>query len=108
MSLIFTFVYAHSFDDTYVAGLCELVEGQGGSVDFVQLTCETAVQEQRVTDTSRRGRKLDSVEALRVMSQTHDLSQAIPGRESVLIDTTHLPPSEAAQRIAAELALPLL
>jgi hypothetical protein len=108
VSLIFTFVYAHPGDQGYVGRICDLVEGHGGSVDFVQLTCDASVQEERVVAEHRIGRKLDSVETLQALMAVHDLSQAIPGRGGLCFDTTHTPLSETAFCIAQELGLPVV
>jgi predicted kinase len=105
VSLIFTFVYAHPLDTDYVERICGLVERHAGSVDFVQLTCDAAVQEQRVGLGDRVGRKLDSVEGLRRYMEEYDLSTAVPGRESLRLDTTNASSAETAARIAARLRL---
>ena len=106
VSLIFTFVYLHPDDDAYVQGICDLVEGEGGTVAFVQLLCDPAVQEQRVVSASRAGRKIDNVEHLREWSEGRDFRTAMPGRRSLLVDTTHATAEETARRIATELGLP--
>jgi hypothetical protein len=108
ISLIFTFVYGHPHDIEYVARICDLVEGHGGSVDFVQLTCGAAEQEARVVSEHRIGRKLDSVDGLRAWSATRDLTSAIPDRGGLCIDTTTLPAADAAREITTALGLPLI
>ncbi len=104
-SLIFTFVYAHPHDDAYVGRICDLIEGHGGSVDFVLLTCEAAVQEERVVAEHRIGRKVDSVAGLRAFSSGHDFSSPISGRRSLELNTTSVPAEETALRIAEEFGL---
>ena len=108
VSLIFTFVYAHPHDAEYVERICSLVEGHGGSVDFVQLTCSAAAQEERVVADHRVGRKMDSVEMLRDLMEAHDLSQAIPIRQGLRFDTTNTPASDTALRIAQDLGISLV
>ena len=108
VSLIFTFVYAHPQDEAYVGRICDLVEEHGGSVDFVLLTCDAAVQEERVVAEHRVGRKLDSVDGLRMFSSGHDFSSAISGRGSLELDTTSVPAKETALRIAREFGLALV
>jgi hypothetical protein len=105
VSLIFTFVYAHPLDADYVEIVCGLVERHGGSVDLVQLTCDAAVQEQRVGLGDRVGRKLDSIVGLRRYMEEYDLSTAVPGRESLRLDTTDVAAAQTAARIAGKLGL---
>ena len=105
VSLIFTFVYGHPHDVEYVERICELVEREGGSVDFVQLTCDVAAQERRVVASHRAGRKLDTVDGLRAFKEGRELSRAIPGREGLCVDNTHLSAVETARVIARELRL---
>ncbi len=107
ISLIFTFVYFFPDDTVYVERICDLVEGQGGSVDFVQLTCDVSVREERVVAPHRVGRKLDTVEWLRTWSQGRELSRPIPGRDGLHIDNTRLSVGETALRIAQDLGLSL-
>ena len=107
VSLIFTFVYLHPDDDDYVQRICDLVEGEGGSVAFVQLVCDPAVQEERVVSASRAGRKIDNVEHLREWSEGRDFRTAMPGRGSLVVDTTDVSAGEAARRIAEGLGIPV-
>lgn len=103
---IFTFVYAHPLDTAHVERIAGAVEREGGDVCFVQLLCTPETQDLRVMAEDRaRRQKLRSAEVIRQMREDYDLVTPIPGRETLSIDTTHLPPAETAARIAAHYRL---
>ena len=105
--LIFTFVYAHPEDDASVNKSVEAVEGQGGEVCFVRLSCDREELERRLVAASRKGYgKLTSVETLRELLEKYDLFTVFPGRESLSLDTSHLTPVEAARHIISHYQLP--
>lgn len=98
--LIFTFVYAHPSDAAYVEKICGLVEGHGGRVCLVRLACDKTVLERRLQSAGRVAQgKLSSLDTLRELEGRHDLHSPVPGRESLHIDNTALPPAEAAALI---------
>lgn len=100
VSLVFTFVYANPQDTPFVERVCEVVERHGGRVCLVRLTCDKNVLEQRVPAPGRERRgKIASLDTLRDIAGRYDIFSPVPGRESLGIDTTDLPPAEAAARI---------
>ncbi|HLM54627.1 MAG TPA: AAA family ATPase [Pyrinomonadaceae bacterium] len=104
--LIFTFVYAHPSDAAYVEKICGLVEGHGGRVCLVRLACDKTVLERRLQSEERAAQgKLASLDTLREIEGRHDIHSPVPGRESLHIDNTALPPAEAAARIIEHYSL---
>lgn len=82
----------------------ERVEAAGGRVVFVQLAAPAEVLESRVGDDSRRehGKLLDPVR-LRTILQDYDLTPL--AADHLVIDTSVVPPEEAAARIFQTLSL---
>ena len=104
--LVFTFVYASPDDDGFMEKTIQTVEGNGGTLAFVRLYCDTATLEQRVVaDGRRQFGKITSVESLREGLARWNLTAAIPFCESLEIDNSALGAEAAAQRIAAHFAL---
>ncbi len=98
--LIFTFVYAFHFDDASVNRLVNVVEQNGGEVCFVRLYCERERLEERLVAASRKDyTKIKSIEILNGLMEKYDLFSAVPDRESLSLDTSHLAPVEAARQI---------
>jgi hypothetical protein len=107
VDLIFTYVYAHPVDEPNVRSLIEPVIGAGGTVQFVQLTCDRDALLDRVANDSRRAyRKLTNPAAVSGLMDQNDLTSPIPFVESLRLDTTNLAPAETAAHIAAHYALP--
>jgi hypothetical protein len=104
-SLIFTFVYRHPHDDGYLERLCDVVEREGGTVDFVQLDCDVPEQERRVTGAHRTGRNLDTVERLREWAIGREVRRAFPHRPALFIDNTYMAAVDVARQIARALSL---
>jgi hypothetical protein len=78
----------------------------GGAVLFVRLACDRAELLRRVRSDARRARgKLTDPG---VLVDQYDLGAPLPFEPHLWLDTTGLPPAEAAARIAAHFALPLL
>ena len=108
VGLVFTNVYAAEEDEARLNRYAEAVGDNGGRVCFVQLLCQQDVLEQRVQSEERSPlHKLTSVQELRQLFGRHDLVTPIPGRDSLTIDNTHVPPAEAARLIAAHYGLPI-
>ena len=106
--MIFTLVYARPDDDDFVRMTIETVERVGGRIAPVRVFCDADEQERRVAaEDRRRFLKLASVTRLRELRSHGTLGAPIPFRASLDIDTTRMPPSAAAQRIAAHYALPV-
>ena len=107
VGMIFTFCYAYPFDNPFVEDVQDIIAKHNGEINFVQLTCERAVLEQRVLAESRqRFRKIKDVDKLREVVGRHDLYSPIPFVSSLRIDNTHVPAEEAACRIVTHYGLP--
>ncbi|HST54209.1 MAG TPA: AAA family ATPase [Pyrinomonadaceae bacterium] len=106
VSLVFTFVYACPQDTPFVERVCETVEGFGGRVCLVHLVCDKNVLERRVPHPDRKALgKIDSPDKLRAIAEQYDIFSPVPGRESLEIDNSDLPPAEAARRIVEHFSL---
>ena len=104
--LIFTFCYAPRIDDGFVEGVVQAVERYDGQVCFVQLYCDRAGLEERVTDRSRSSHgKLNDVEALRECLDRYDMFSVVANYESLSIDNSALTPREVARKIIARYEL---
>lgn len=100
IDLIFTNVYRHPEDFERANRRFDMAERHGGRVCPVNLACEQAVLERRLASPSREAmRKLTDVDDLRAQLLEPDIVSPIPGRESLVIENTHLSPHEAASRI---------
>ena len=107
VDLIFTFVYSAHEDDDLVADLIEPARGSGGTVLFVRLTCATTELLVRVQNQSRRVyRKLSDPDDLSAVLRRYNFGEPVPFGETLEIDTTNLPPAEAAARISDHYSLP--
>jgi shikimate kinase len=110
VDLVFTGVYvgtSEQFDA--IQRIVEPIYAGGGTVLFVQLTCERDVWLARVSNESRRADvKLTDPDRAIALFQGRDPFSAMPVEPSLRIDTTQLPPTEAAALIAAHYALPLV
>ena len=96
--IIKTFVYGKGDDDPYFAKVIAAAEENGGEVCLVLLVCDKEERRKRIGNESRvRLKKLtdpDSVDSSRfVMDAPYE------GRETLVIDTTELPPEETARKI---------
>ncbi len=106
VDLIATGVYAHPKDRETFERRFQAVESNGGSVCLVQLTCDRAELEARVGTPERIAMgKLANVDDLRATFAEFDEFSPIPGRESLCLDTTLLPPEAAARQIVAHYSL---
>jgi AAA domain len=88
-----------------VRAMIEPVCAAGGTVLFVQLACDREELRLRVQNDARRTQnKLRDPE---VLVDLFDLGATLPFEPHLQIDTTRMPPAEAAARIARHFALPL-
>lgn len=106
--IIMTFVFTGWLSEPEgFAWCCNLFEQMGRDVCLVHLTAPCEVLLERVgTEERVARRKLTSPEGLLKFIGDADLHQPIPGRDSLQIDSSELPPAEAAQRIAVHFGLP--
>ena len=104
--LIFTFAFEKTVRDEFVPNVVKLVESHGGEVVFVNLYCESAELERRLTDPARgEFGKLNSLELFRQLNSngTFDTPENVPDRIS--LDITNITPLAAARKIATKLNL---
>jgi DNA polymerase III delta prime subunit len=107
VSLVFTFVYACPEDTPFVERVCETVERHGGRVRLVRLACTREELERRLPHPERaRVGKMASLDTLREVTGRYDIFSSVPGRASLEIDNTSLPPVEVARRIISHYHLP--
>ena len=100
VDLIHTFVYALGEDDEHFAKLIAAAENNGGEVHLVLLHCKDDVRKQRIVHESRvRIGKLTDPNSIELSRERYDLLSPLPGRETLIIDTTDVSPADAATRI---------
>lgn len=105
VDLIFTYVYAHPRDMPNMAWMLEAVEQYGAIVQLVQLTCNRDRLAERIgTDSRRTNGKIVDAGLLDELLSEHDLFSPYPDRPSLQLETTDLPPAQAAAAIAAHIA----
>ena len=104
VSLIFTFNPERTVRESFVQDTIELVEGAGGKVVFVELTCAEEELEDRLDDATRKEfGKLASVEQYRTLKDLGAFQfPELPIHLS--LDTTSQPPEDSARLISAHLA----
>jgi deoxyadenosine/deoxycytidine kinase len=106
IDLITTLAYVYPGDTEVVDTLLKSVESYGGRVALVHLTCQLPVLEGRINSESRRfSSKVKSVEVARADLEQKDYFTPMPGRESLRIDNTDLPPEVTARQIAEHYTL---
>lgn len=104
--LIYTYCYARGLDDPHIELITRAAEENGGEVLFVLLVCEKEVLKQRVLGESRKKYgKVRSVEMMDEFFEKYELFSPVPGRDSLVIDNTDLPPDETAKRIITHYGL---
>ena len=100
VDMVFTNVYAHPDDLPQATRRFEVTEAAGGQVCLVRLTCNVETLESRVVSPERRTMgKLADLDAFRTAVSGKDDFSTIPGRPSLVLDTTFLSPEEAAMLI---------
>jgi len=107
--MVFTFCYTHPLDDPFVERVGETVESAGGTVRFVQLSCEREELRRRVVAPDRgQFGKLSSPEGLDRALDCWDMDTPIPGSSTLRIDNTHTAPRQVAGQIIDHYGLPRL
>lgn len=102
VSLIHTFCYAKGDDDEQYRQMIACVEDNGGEVHSVLLVCDDEVRRQRiVADDRARIGKLTDPDSIDTSRDQYDLFSPLPGRDTLIIDTTEIEPSESATKIIA-------
>lgn len=103
--LVFTFAPETTVRPEFMGKLTETVKTEGGTVDFVELTCPIAELKRRMDSASRRQfKKLTSVELFEELRDGGNLALPMP-QARLSIDTGACSAAEAAEKIARELGL---
>lgn len=104
--LIFTFNPEKTVRPEFVERAVEVVEQEGGRVDFVELVCPIDELRRRLASESRlRYRKLSSLELFNKLEAEGEFETAHMPRAAVTIDTCTTGPADAAEQIRAALIL---
>jgi RimJ/RimL family protein N-acetyltransferase len=99
-SLIFTFTPEKTVRPSFIAATLDAVESAGGTVRFVELTCDRDEREHRIEDESRRRHgKLRSRDLLRELEGAGAFDYPALPDSGLVIDTGRTTPHEAAARI---------
>ncbi len=105
-SVLFTFAPEPTVSQQFPERVQEEVDRAGGSVVFVRLTVSPNEQERRLGESSRKEfDKMRSVELLRKLRDGFQACEAKMPPATLTIDTTQVPPRDAALSIARELGL---
>lgn len=100
VNLIHTFVYASGIDDEHFARLIAAAEDNGGEVHTVLLVCDDETRRQRIgSDERREIGKLTDPDSIDMSRERFDIFSPLPGRDTLIIDTTDTPPAASARRI---------
>ncbi len=104
--LIFTYVHEQTVRPEFIARLTETNTALGGSCQLVELTCEQGGLEKRVEDPSRASfGKLRSYGDLRGLIDRAFITRLLTPRSDLALDTTRIPPEQAAREIVDVLRL---
>lgn len=105
--LIFTFCYAKHVDDDFVRELLDSVKKYKGNTHCVLLTCDEKELFKRVKLPSRKKfEKISSVESLKKVLSSYELSSPMEFVPSLIIDTTDISPKQAVDKIIINLNIP--
>lgn len=100
ISLIHTFCYAKGDDDEQYRRMIECVEENGGEVNSVLLFCDDETRRRRIiADDRKQIGKLTDPDSIDTPREKVDLFSPLPGKETLIIDTTAVAPVDAAARI---------
>lgn len=98
ISLVHTFCYEFGVDDEHFAKLIAAAEDNGGEVHLVLLRCDDGERKKRIANESRvRIGKLTDPKS--IGRKNIELSSPLPGRETLIIDTTDTSQDTAAMQI---------
>jgi hypothetical protein len=105
IDLIHTFCYEFGADDEHFGKLIAAAEDNGGEAHLVLLRCDNGELRNRIANESRVkiGKLTDPTSVDR--ENRPELTTPLPGRETLIIDTTNTPPDESAERIIAYFGL---
>jgi hypothetical protein len=104
--LIFTFAYDRTVRSSFIEHTLDLIQSSGSEIFFVELKCSTKELERRIEHPSRqRFGKLSAVGQFRELKEVGAfIDPGIP-TERLVVDTTELTASDAANLIASRLNL---
>ncbi len=104
--LIFTFAFDRTVRDTFIEHTVEVIESSGGEILFVELRCSTEELESRIEHPSRKTfGKLSDVESFRQLKEAGAFVDPGIPEERLVVDTTSLSASDAANLIAGKLGV---
>jgi hypothetical protein len=100
IDLIHTFCYEFGADDEHFGKLIAAAEDNSGDVHLVLLLCDDEERRRRIGNESRVNiGKLTDPESIGRTGKIINLTTPLPGRETLIIDTTDQRPSAVAQQI---------
>ena len=104
IDLIHTFCYEFGADDEHFEKLISSAEDNGGEVHLVLLRCDDSERKNRIANESRVkiGKLTDPG---RFDRPPIELSTPLPGRTTLIIDTTNTPAEAAAEKIIQSFGL---
>ena len=103
--LIFTWAYSHPDFQPFLDSIFEAIAPYDVEVNFVFVKCSQAELERRVTNEDRRkAQKTHTIEVLHKQQEAKNQVE-IPNTNSLIIDSTDLPPEHAARMIIDEYRL---
>lgn len=104
LSLIHTFCYEFGTDDEHFSKLIASAEDNGGEAHLVLLRCDNEERKKRIGNESRViiGKLTD---AEHIDRSTIELSTPLPGRETLILDTTETSPDRVAAKIVEHFGL---
>jgi chloramphenicol 3-O-phosphotransferase len=106
IDVIHTFCYAKGPDDEGYHRLIASAEYNGATAHLVLLRCSDDERKRRIGNESRvRLRKLTDPSSIDSSKQEIDLLSPLPGRDTLIIDTTDLAPDATARRIVEHYGL---
>ncbi|HTK38380.1 MAG TPA: AAA family ATPase [Pyrinomonadaceae bacterium] len=106
IDLIHTFVYAFGIDNEHYERLIASAERNGGEVHSVLLRCDPDELKRRIANESRvRIGKLVDPDSVERSLERYDLRSSLPGRETLIIETTDLRPECSALQIIEHFGL---
>lgn len=104
--LIFTFAPEATVRPSFIPSLLSTVEGAGGEVDFVELTCPLPELKRRMGSVSRlQYKKLTSVPLFEQLLSEGSFESAYMPKPKISVDTSVSTPARAALQIARALNL---
>jgi hypothetical protein len=103
--VVFTFAPEITVRDSFIPALQERINGAGGLVHFVELTCAPDELHRRLMQPDRaRYAKLRDVTKYEKFAAQGGFERPIMPKPDLLVETTHMSADEAAQSIAKVLA----